>query len=80
MLACSVLSVALYAALMLDYTYLGWWLGHAFELVGIAVIGASTAYDLRRGRGSQTLSGTLRDAAALSEIAGPVIPGGRSGP
>jgi putative nucleotidyltransferase with HDIG domain len=45
---------------MLSFVYLGWWIGHTFELLGIAVIGASTAYDLRRGRGSQTLSGTLR--------------------
>jgi HD-GYP domain-containing protein (c-di-GMP phosphodiesterase class II) len=56
----ALLGVALYAALMLSFTYLGWWIGHAFELAGIAVIGASTAYDLRRGRGSRTLSGALR--------------------
>jgi putative nucleotidyltransferase with HDIG domain len=56
----ALLGVALYAALALEPMYLGWWLGHAFELLGIAVIGASTAYDLRRGRGSQTLTGTLR--------------------
>jgi len=56
----ALLGVALYAALALEPMYLGWWLGHGFELLGIAVIGASTAYDLRRGRGSQTLTGTLR--------------------
>lgn len=56
----TLLGVSLYAALALEPMYLGWWLGHAFELLGIAVIGTSTAYDLRRGRGSQTLSGTLR--------------------
>jgi putative nucleotidyltransferase with HDIG domain len=56
----AVLGVSLYAALMLDFTYLGWWIGHSFELLGITVIGGSTAYDLRRGRGSQTLTGTLR--------------------
>jgi putative nucleotidyltransferase with HDIG domain len=55
-----ILGVSLYAALELDFTYLGWWIGHGFELLGIGVIGASTAYDLRRGRGSQTLTGTLR--------------------
>lgn len=54
------LGVSLYAALILDFTYLGWWVGHGFELLGIVVIGASTAFDLRRGRGSRTLSGTLR--------------------
>jgi putative nucleotidyltransferase with HDIG domain len=56
----ALLGVSLYCALMLSFAYLGWWIGHAFELAGIAVIGASTAYDLRRGRGSQTLSGALR--------------------
>jgi putative nucleotidyltransferase with HDIG domain len=56
----ALLGVSLYAALALAPMYLGWWLGHGFELLGIAVIGTSTAYDLRRGRGSQTLTGTLR--------------------
>src|SRR5439155_22904177 len=56
----ALLGVSMYAALALEPMYLGWWLGHGFELLGIAVIGASTAYDLRRGRGSQTLTGTLR--------------------
>jgi len=56
----ALLGVSLYAALRLEPMYLAWWLGHGFELLGIAVIGASTAYDLRRGRGSQTLSGALR--------------------
>jgi putative nucleotidyltransferase with HDIG domain len=56
----ALLGVSLYCALALEPMYLGWWLGHGFELVGIFVIGASTAYDLRRGRGSRTLSGTLR--------------------
>jgi putative nucleotidyltransferase with HDIG domain len=56
----ALLGVALYSALALEPMYLGWWLGHGFELLGIALIGGSTAYDLRRGRGSRTLSGTLR--------------------
>lgn len=56
----AILAVSLYAALILDFSYLGWWIGHVYEFVGIAVIGASTFYDLRRGRGSRTLTGTLR--------------------
>ena len=56
----ALLGVSLYAALKLEPMYLGWWFGHAFELLGIALIGSSTAYDLQRGRGSQTLSGALR--------------------
>src|SRR5207244_12548436 len=39
---------------------LGWWLGHVFEVIGIAVVGASVAYDLYRGRRSRPLVGDLR--------------------
>ena len=39
---------------------LGWWLGHVFELVGITLVGASVAYDLRRGSQSRPLVGDLR--------------------
>ena len=38
-----------YGALVLTFMDLGWWLGHLFEVLGIALVGASVAYDLRRG-------------------------------
>ena len=43
-------TASLPAALLLNYRNLGWWLGHAFEIVGIAVVGFTVAVDLRRGR------------------------------
>ena len=45
---------------------LGWWLGHVFELFGIALVGASVAYDLRRGRRSRPLVGDLRAAEIVA--------------
>jgi HD-GYP domain-containing protein (c-di-GMP phosphodiesterase class II) len=45
---------------MLSFMDLGWWLGHVFEVVGIALVGASVAYDLHRGRCSRPLVGDLR--------------------
>jgi HD-GYP domain-containing protein (c-di-GMP phosphodiesterase class II) len=53
------LGAAVYAALALSYMQLGWWLGHAFELAGILLVGSSVAYDLRRGRQSRSLIGDL---------------------
>jgi HD-GYP domain-containing protein (c-di-GMP phosphodiesterase class II) len=55
-----LLAAALYAALFLSFMYLGWWLGHMFELTGIVVVGSSLVGDLRRGRRSRTLVGDLR--------------------
>ena len=55
-----LLATALYGALVLTFMDLGWWLGHLFEVVGIAVVGASAAFDLRRGRRSRPLAGDLR--------------------
>ncbi|HEV7132110.1 MAG TPA: HD-GYP domain-containing protein [Gaiellaceae bacterium] len=57
-----LLAASLYGALLLTYVDLGWWLGHIFEFVGIAVVGASLVYDLRRGRRSRALVGDLRAA------------------
>ena len=57
-----LLACSLYGALMLSFIDLGWWLGHIFELVGIAVVGVSLVYDLRRGRRSRALVGDLRAA------------------
>jgi HD-GYP domain-containing protein (c-di-GMP phosphodiesterase class II) len=57
-----LLACSLYGALMLSFVDLGWWLGHIFELLGIAVVGVSLVYDLRRGRRSRALVGDLRAA------------------
>jgi putative nucleotidyltransferase with HDIG domain len=54
------LATSLYGALALTFMDLGWWLGHIYEMVGIALVGASVAYDLRRGRRSRPLAGDLR--------------------
>jgi hypothetical protein len=55
-----LLAAALYGALALTFMDLGWWLGHVFEFVGIALAGVSTAVDLRRGTRSRALIGDLR--------------------
>jgi HD-GYP domain-containing protein (c-di-GMP phosphodiesterase class II) len=57
-----LLGAALYGAMALSFMNLGWWLGHLFEVVGITLVGASAAYDLRRGRRSRPLAGDLRAA------------------
>ena len=61
-----LLSCALYGALLLSFVDLGWWLGHIFEFVGIAVVGASLVFDLRRGRRSRALVGDLRAAEIVA--------------
>lgn len=61
-----LLACSLYGALLLSFTDLGWWLGHIFEFVGIAVVGASLVYDLRRGRRSRALVGDLRAAEIVA--------------
>jgi HD-GYP domain-containing protein (c-di-GMP phosphodiesterase class II) len=62
----ALLASSLYGALVLNFMDLGWWLGHAFELVGIALVGTSAAYDLRRGRRSRPLAGDLRAAEIVA--------------
>jgi HD domain len=62
------LAAALPAALLLDYWNLGWWLGHGFELVGIAAVGIPVALDLRRGAArSRPLLGDLKGAELVAE-------------
>ncbi|MDQ4019048.1 MAG: HD-GYP domain-containing protein [Actinomycetota bacterium] len=51
------LAAALAGALALDYTQLGWWLGHGFEIGGLALVGAAVATDLHRTRQSRPLTG-----------------------
>jgi HD-GYP domain-containing protein (c-di-GMP phosphodiesterase class II) len=61
-----LLSASLYGALVLTFMDLGWWLGHLFEVLGIGLVGASAAYDLRRGRRSRPLAGDLRAAEIVA--------------
>jgi HD-GYP domain-containing protein (c-di-GMP phosphodiesterase class II) len=61
-----LLACALYGALLLIFSDLGWWLGHVFELTGIVVVGSSLVYDLRRGARSRALVGDLRAAELVA--------------
>jgi HD-GYP domain-containing protein (c-di-GMP phosphodiesterase class II) len=51
------LAAALMGALMYEYYELGWWLGHAFELVGLLLVGAPVALDLHHAAQSHALTG-----------------------
>jgi hypothetical protein len=62
----SFLGSSLAAALLLDYTQLGWWLGHAFELLGILLVGAPVAIDLHRATQSRSLTGGPRAGELVS--------------
>jgi putative nucleotidyltransferase with HDIG domain len=62
----AVLAVALVPALLLDYTQLGWWLGHAFELLGIGMVAVPVALDLHRCAQSRPLAGDLRGTELVS--------------
>jgi putative nucleotidyltransferase with HDIG domain len=53
------LAAALPPAMLLHYYELGWWLGHSFELIGIAIVGIPVALDLRRAAQSRPLTGDL---------------------
>ena len=61
------LGAALPAALLLGYWQLGWWLGHGFELVGLALVGIPVALDLRRPAQSRPLTGGVAAAQLVSE-------------
>jgi HD-GYP domain-containing protein (c-di-GMP phosphodiesterase class II) len=61
-----LLACALYGALFLIFSDLGWWLGHVFELAGIVLVGSSLVYDLRRGSRSRALVGDLRAAELVA--------------
>ena len=60
------LAAALPPAMMLRYYELGWWLGHWFELVGIAIVGVPVALDLHRGAQSRPLAGDLSGAELVA--------------
>ena len=67
---------ALVPAMTLEYYELGWWLGHGWELIGIAFVGAPAALDLYRGAPSRPLAGDLRAAElvqAADAFMGPTV-------
>ena len=71
-----VLLVALPPALLWGYHQLGWWIGHAFELIGIGLVGVPVALDLHRGAQSRPLAGNLRATElvrAADEFLGPSV-------
>ena len=62
------LAVAVPAALLLTFRELGWWMGHGFEIVGIAIVGIPVAIDLRRGVArSRPLLGDLKGADLVAQ-------------
>jgi HD-GYP domain-containing protein (c-di-GMP phosphodiesterase class II) len=60
------LATALVPALTMDYTQLGWWIGHEVELDGILVIGIAVAVDLARAAQSRPLAGDLTAAELVA--------------
>jgi HD-GYP domain-containing protein (c-di-GMP phosphodiesterase class II) len=60
------LATALVPALTMDYTRLGWWIGHEVELDGILVIGVAVAIDLARAAQSRPLAGDLTAAELVA--------------
>jgi hypothetical protein len=54
------LGVSLATQLLLNWTELGWWVGHAMELLGVLMVGVPVALDVHRGSASRPLSGDLR--------------------
>jgi putative nucleotidyltransferase with HDIG domain len=61
-----LLAVSLYPGLIMYYDELGWWLGHAWELVGIGLVAMPVALDLHRGAQSRPLAGDLRASELVS--------------
>jgi hypothetical protein len=60
------LVAALAPSLVLDFTQLGWWLGHGIELVGIVLIGGPLALDLLRDAPTRALAGGLPAARLVT--------------
>jgi HD domain-containing protein len=60
------LGVALFSQLLLNYEQLGWWIGHAMELLGFLMVGVPVALDVHRGAASRPLAGDLRAAELVS--------------
>jgi putative nucleotidyltransferase with HDIG domain len=53
------LASALAPAMLMSFMELGWWFGHAFELLGILVVTVPVALDLRRSAQSRPLVGDV---------------------
>ena len=71
-----LLGVALVPGLLMEYFELGWWLGHAWELIGIGLVGVPVALDLHRGAQSRPLVGDLRASdlvSAADAFMGPTV-------
>jgi HD-GYP domain-containing protein (c-di-GMP phosphodiesterase class II) len=64
------LATALVPALTMDYSQLGWWIGHEVELDGILLVGIAVAIALARAAQSRPLAGDLRgsDLVAAEDI------------
>jgi HD-GYP domain-containing protein (c-di-GMP phosphodiesterase class II) len=64
------LATAVVPALTMNFTQLGWWIGHEVELDGILVIGVAVAIDLARAAQSRPLAGDLRgpDLVAAEDV------------
>jgi hypothetical protein len=60
------LTSALVASLVLDFSQLGWWVGHGLEIAGIAFVGGAVALDLHRGVQSRPLVGDFRGSVLVS--------------
>jgi HD-GYP domain-containing protein (c-di-GMP phosphodiesterase class II) len=56
------LGTALFAALTMGYSDLGWWLGHMFELDGILIVAVPVAIDLAHTAQARPLAGDLSAA------------------
>ena len=56
------LAAALYPQLMMYYGEIGWWAGHALELVGVVLVGTPVALDLWRSTQSRPLVGDFQAA------------------
>jgi HD-GYP domain-containing protein (c-di-GMP phosphodiesterase class II) len=61
------LAVALQSQLLLSWSELGWWIGHALELIGVTMVGIPVALDLHRGAQSRPLSGDLLGAELVAQ-------------
>ena len=61
------LTAAVPPALLFTYQDLGWWLGHAFELIGLVLVGIPVAADLRRAAESRPLSGDLSASELVAQ-------------
>jgi putative nucleotidyltransferase with HDIG domain len=61
------LTAAVPPALLMNYSELGWWLGHGFELAGIAIVGAAVAVDIHRSVQSRPLVGDFSAAELVAQ-------------